>query len=164
MIFFSFSDIFFISLLYSCVYLHLPLTGGNCIMERARLDLFLSYNCCLYFIIVMDSLICFGLRYSRLKQVLEVQHKVGFIGLCLLCAGMSEIRQIVCFKLFVFIYREGIYPSIYICGLRIHLHFGWSSRYLLHYWSGDPASRHKLLSQSKSARIEQSSLSVSNGM
>ena len=54
-----------------------------------------------------------------------------------------------------------IYPSICICGLTIQQLLGWSSRYLLCYWSSGLTSRHKLLSQLSSARFEQSTLSVS---
>ena len=60
-LFFSSGDILYLAV---TMLLHLPLTGGHCFTNIAKLGLFLSYKYYVYFIIELDFFICLGVFYS----------------------------------------------------------------------------------------------------
>ena len=63
-LFLSFGNLL-ILVLRCCILLCLLPTGGNCLANKARLSLFLSYKYCVYFIIELDSFIYY--EVSRCK-------------------------------------------------------------------------------------------------
>ena len=66
----------------------------------------------MYFIIRMDSLTCFGVRHSKLIQVLEVWHISGYIRLSILCC--RYIKDNVNYLLYIiFPFLQGGYLSEY---------------------------------------------------
>ena len=71
--------LYFLASVICCDVAFLQPTGGNCLVNRARLGLFLFYKYCIYFIIELDTFICFevsdassgGLEYTR-RDTLDV--------------------------------------------------------------------------------------------
>ena len=60
--------------------LRLPLTGGHCLINMAKLSLFLSYKYYTYFSIEMDLFICLGVCYSQRMLFVDFDTcKVGYI-------------------------------------------------------------------------------------
>ena len=106
---------FLILLLYSCVLLHSLPTDSNCLIEKARLDLFLPYNYYICFIFGMGSLICFGVRYSRLTQVLEVWHMMGYIGLCMQRCRYVKYKVNYFLYIICLLFADRVSKNISIC-------------------------------------------------
>ena len=133
-------------LIYKYDLLFLVPTGSNYHARKARLGIFYLM---IIAIIILLKLICLfaldlviaggcnseGLAYARRDTVNYMQYLQKFLGQ----------NRLLVLHFLPFIYKESIYQYIYILGLTIQQHLGWSSQYHLQCQNGGLMSGQELL-------------------
>ena len=126
--------------LYTCccvvVYHHVCHQHAVISLQRFRLNLFFSHNYYVYFIITMDSLIFYRLRYSQLMQMLDICNIAEYIGVYMLCFRYvrGEVNCLLYIFCTIFVGRVSIHrnlhPKVFL-GHTIQQKMGWFSQNLL---------------------------------